>query len=144
MFTLLIPVHGPARVTPTAVGTAAGRRPWPVKWIDTVDGQPIMWCGDRRTATLPGNSAAFALAAGLGCADLADRIGLHGDLLIAGALPDGTPADVPEPILDAARRTGLLPADDAGPRAPGSAVPLAPTEQREQREPGESHPVSRR
>jgi hypothetical protein len=59
-------------------------------------------------ADLPDNPGALLLAARLGCVDLADRIGLRGDLLLAGIGPDGSPADVPAPVLDAAIRGGLL------------------------------------
>jgi hypothetical protein len=80
-----------------------------VRWRDTIDGQAVAWCGDRRrVADLPDNPSALLLVARLGCVDLADRIGLRGDLLLAGIGPDGTPADVPPPVLQAAVRAGLL------------------------------------
>jgi hypothetical protein len=106
---LLVPVAGPVRVEPIAADLAPGSWRWPVRWIDTAAGQPVVWCGEhRRVQDLPANGPAWALAARLGCPDLADRIGLDGDLLIAGVGADGRPVDVPAPVVDAARRAGLL------------------------------------
>lgn len=87
------------------------RRGWPkpVKWVETIDGQTVVWCGERRgVAGLPANLAAFTVAARLGCADLADRIGLRGDLLLAGIDASGGPADVPAAVVQAAIGSGLL------------------------------------
>jgi hypothetical protein len=83
--------------------------PRPVKWVETIGGQGIVWCGERRgILDLAENLAAFTIAARLGCADLADRIGLRGDLLLAGIDAAGAPADVPEVVVLAAVRAGLL------------------------------------
>jgi hypothetical protein len=106
---LLVPVAGRVRVEPIAADLGPGSWRLPVRWIDTVSGQPVVWCGERRRVQdLPANSSAWAIAARLGCPDLADRIGLNGDLLIAGLGADGRPVDVPAPVVDAARRAGLL------------------------------------
>ena len=105
------------------------RRGWPkpVKWVETIDGQTVVWCGERRgVADLPANLAALTVAARLGCADLADRIGLRGDLLLAGIDASGGPADVPETVLQAAIGSGLLRATDRGQlRDPHSAAVVA-------------------
>jgi hypothetical protein len=108
-----------------AVEVAPGSPRWPPRWVDTIDGLPVLWCGERRNITdLPPNHTAWALAARLGCADLADRIGLHGDLLIAGIGPDGRAGDVPEVVVQAAHRAGLLhlPGQDSLPPPGGGAV----------------------
>lgn len=107
---LLVPVRGPARVTVLGVDVAPGSPRWPPRWVDTVEGHPVLWCGERRNVTdLPANTSAWALAARLGFADLAERIGLNGDLVIAGIHSDGRAGDVPEVVVQAAHRTGLLP-----------------------------------
>lgn len=62
----------------------------------------------RRVDASPVNAAAWALTARLGCPDLAERIGLHGDLLLAGVTTDAWPSDVPLPVIEAARRAGLF------------------------------------
>jgi hypothetical protein len=41
------------------------------------------WAG-RGVAGLPEHLAAFTITARLGCADLADRLGLRGNLLLTG------------------------------------------------------------
>ncbi len=111
---LLLPVQGPARVALVAVGTGPGSWRWPIKWADTLAGQTVMWCGERRRVIeLPVNAAAWALAARLGCPDLAERIGLNGYLLLTGANAPGNPADVPLPVIEAAVGTGLLRPSDA-------------------------------
>jgi hypothetical protein len=87
------------------------RRGWPqpVKWVETIDGHRIVWCGERRgVAGLPQNLAAFTVAARLGCVDLADRIGLRGDLLLTGIDAAGGPVDVPHTVIQAAIGAGLL------------------------------------
>jgi hypothetical protein len=101
-----------------------------VKWVQTIDGHHIVWCGERRRlADLPANPAALTVAARLGCADLADRIGLRGDLLLAGIDAAGGPADVPATVLQAAISSGLLRETDRGQRrAPQSATVVADVE----------------
>lgn len=106
---LLLPVDGRARVIEVAAEAAPGRWRWPARCIDTVDACRLVWCGERRNvAGLPANMSAWALAARLGCPDLADRIGLTGDLLVAGIDGDGRAADVPDVVVRAAQRSGLL------------------------------------
>jgi hypothetical protein len=61
------------------------------------------------------------LAARLGCPDLADQIGLNGDLLIAGIDPDERVGDVPDAVVRAAWRAGLL--DQSAPDFPHSGDP---------------------
>jgi hypothetical protein len=93
------------------------RRGWPqpIKWVETIGEHGIAWCGERRgVAGLPENLAAFTVTARLGCADLADRIGLRGDLLLAGIDAAGGPADVPEAVVHAAVGSGLLAEADRG------------------------------
>lgn len=83
--------------------------PLPVKWTDTCGKHRYAWCGERRNLPdLPANADSLVLAARLGHADLADRIGLRGDLLLAGVDPDGAPTDVPETVLEAALAAVLL------------------------------------
>lgn len=132
---LLLPARDPAHVSrmvaaapwadwcpPQAPG-AGWRRP--VRWRDTIDGQAVAWCGDRRKVEdLPDNPSALLLVARLGCVDLADRIGLRGDLLLAGIGHDGTPADVPPPVLQAAFLAGLL-REETPQAALGAAQPIA-------------------
>jgi hypothetical protein len=60
------------------------------------------------------NRHAFTLAARIGCAELADRIGLYGDLFLIGVGPHGTAEDVPPSVVGAAERSGLLRAPDLG------------------------------
>lgn len=121
---LVVPVRGPVRVRRMQLvrerpGYGSGRgggRGWPlpVKWTDVIEGERFVWCGERRhLADLAENPAAVAVAARLGQAALADRIGLRGDLLLAGVDPDGAPADVPAGVVRRALRAGL-PADDDG------------------------------
>jgi hypothetical protein len=78
---------------------------------DTIDGSG--YClyadADRLAKRLPDNPRAVLLAARLGWADLADRVGLLGDLLIVGADPSDNDTDVPHTLIVAAHRTGLLP-----------------------------------
>jgi hypothetical protein len=106
---LLLPVDGAPRVIPVAADIAPGSWRWPVRWVDTVDGDPVVWCGERRNVgDLPTNASAWVLAARLGCPDLADRIGLNGELLVAGVDLRGRAADVPEVVVRAAYRAGLL------------------------------------
>jgi hypothetical protein len=96
--------------------------PQPIKWVETIDGHRVVWCGERRCVPdLPQNLAAFTVAARLGCADLADRIGLRGDLLLAGIDASGGPADVPETVILAAVGAGLLTETD-GSVAPGAGA----------------------
>jgi hypothetical protein len=105
---LLVPVNGPAELTPIPAGPVAGGWRWPVRWVDAVAGQQVVWCAERRRhQELAANGSAFALAARLGCPDLADRIGLNGDLLVAGIGSDGRLTDVPDPVVNAAARAGL-------------------------------------
>jgi hypothetical protein len=88
--------------------------PLPVKWTDTCGGRRYAWCGERRgVATLPNNPAAYLLAARLGYADLAERLGLRGDLLLAGVTAEGAPCDIPHSVVHAAVAAGLLPPDSA-------------------------------
>ena len=83
----------------------------------------MVWRGQRRhVADLPANAAALVLAAWLGCADLAERIGLYGDLLLAGIGRDGRACEVPDVVVEAARRAGLLDQDQPDPDDPGGAV----------------------
>jgi hypothetical protein len=106
---LLLPVEGRARVIEVAADTAPGRWRWPARWIDTVDGCRLVWCGERRNvAGLPVNKSAWALAARLGCPDLADRIGLNGDLLVAGIDGDGRAGHVSDMVVRTAQRSGLF------------------------------------
>jgi hypothetical protein len=106
---LLLPVDGAPRVIPVAADIAPGSWRWPVRWMDTVDGYRVVWCGERRhVRDLPANTFAWVLAARLGCPDLADRIGLSGDLLVAGVNLTGRAADVPDVVVQAAYRAGLL------------------------------------
>jgi hypothetical protein len=107
---LLLPVDGPAQVTVIAAEAAPGSWRWHPLWGDTVDGgHPVVWCGERRNVVdLPANGAAWVLAARLGCPELADRIGLNGDLLLAGIGPDRQMCDVPIRVVHAAQRAGLL------------------------------------
>jgi hypothetical protein len=93
------------------------RRGWPkpVKWVETIDGHHIVWCGERRGVPgLPANPAALTVAMRLGCADLDDQIGLRGDLLLAGIDASGGPADVPQTVVQAAISSGLLCETDRG------------------------------
>jgi hypothetical protein len=55
------------------------------------------------------NERAVLLAARLGWAHLVDRAGLFGDVLLVGLNERGDDTDLPESILDVARRLGLLP-----------------------------------
>jgi hypothetical protein len=117
---LLLPVTGPARVIRVGAQAAPGGSCWPVRWVDTIDGHQVVWCGERRNlAALPANASAWMLAARLGCADLADRIGLNGDLLLAGIDRDGRAADVPDAIVQAAHRAGLHHRPASRPVRPG-------------------------
>jgi hypothetical protein len=119
---LLLPVDGPVRVTLIAAEFAPGSWRWPVRWTDTVDGHWMVWCGERRNVRdLPANTTAWMLAARLGCPDLADRIGLNGDLLIAGIDPDERVGDVPDVVVRAARRAGVL--DQSAPNFPHPGDP---------------------
>lgn len=71
---LLLPVHGPARVIVVAIDAAPGQWRWPVRWMDTVDGCQLAWCGERRNVPdLPVNPLAWVLADRLGCPDLAGQ-----------------------------------------------------------------------
>jgi hypothetical protein len=84
--------------------------PLPVKWTDIWCEHRYVWCGERRSlAILPDNPAAYLLSARLGYADLVERIGLRGDLLLAGMTADGTPCDIPHAVVHAAIAAGLLP-----------------------------------
>jgi hypothetical protein len=132
---LLLPARDPAHLSrmvaaapwadccpPQAPGAGWPR---PVRWRNTIDGQAVAWCGDRRrVADLPDDPNALLLVARLGCVDLADRIALRGDLLLAGIRPDGAPADVPPPVLQAASRAGLL-HEETPQVALGAAQPTA-------------------
>jgi hypothetical protein len=77
----------------------------------SVDGQGYcVYLDDERLAkALPENPRAVFLAARLAWIDQVDRIGLRGDALLVGTGLSGEDADLPEPVLHAARRTGLLP-----------------------------------
>lgn len=117
---LLLPVAGPALVIQVGAEAAPGGSCWPVRWVDTIDGDQVAWCGERRNlAALPANASAWMLAARLGCADLADRIWLNGDLLLAGIDLDGRAADVPDVVVQAAHRAGLHHLSDSDPVRPG-------------------------
>lgn len=106
---LPLPVMGPAQVAVIGAQVAPDSWRWPPRWVDTVGGHPVVWCRERRNvADLPANTAAWVLAARLGCADLAERIGLNGDLLLARIGPDGRACEVPDVVVDAARRAGIL------------------------------------
>jgi hypothetical protein len=106
---LLLQVDDPAVVLRLVPQTATGSWPWPVRWVDTIDGRPLVWCGERRRVQqLPVNTAAWALAARLGCPDLAERIGLNGHLLLAGIGADGRASDVPDLVVQAARQACLF------------------------------------
>jgi hypothetical protein len=78
---------------------------------DTVGG--LDYClyadADRHAKRLPDNPRAVLLAARLGWIQLADRIHLHGDLLLTGTDPAGNDTDIPYAVIEAAHRTGLLP-----------------------------------
>jgi hypothetical protein len=120
---LLVPVTGDVTVRLLGVELAPGSRWWPERWVDNFAGQGVMWCGERRRIwELPANGSAWMLAARLGSPDLAERIGLNGDLLVAGLTPDGLPCDVPDLVLDAARRAGLLASSAPSRARAGSAV----------------------
>lgn len=73
---------------------------------------------EREAKRLPENARAVLLAARLSWVDQIDRLRLRGDALLTGTARNGDDADVPEALLAAARRTGLLP-DPATP-APDS------------------------
>ena len=106
---LLVPVAGRVRLEVIPADLAPGGWRWPVRWVDTAFGQQVLWCGERRRVQeLPANGSAWVLAARLGYPDLADRIGLNGDLLVTGVSADGHPADVPDQVTSAAQRAGLL------------------------------------
>ena len=120
---LLLPLNGPAQVTRLVVDVAPGSPRWPLRWADTVDGLRVLWCGERRkVADLPSNQGAWTLAARLGCADLADRIGFNGTLLIAGIGPDDRVGSVPQAVVQAAYRAGLLTRPRQVPRPPWHCV----------------------
>jgi hypothetical protein len=117
---LLLPVAGPALVIRVGAEAVPGGSCWPVRWIDTIEGDQVAWCGERRNvAALPANASAWMLAARLGCADLADRIWLNGDLLLAGIDRDGRAADVPDVVVQAAHRAGLHHRPASEPERPG-------------------------
>jgi hypothetical protein len=106
---LLVPLADPVAVRVVAAERAPGTRWWPVRWVDAFCGEGLVWCGERRRVReLPVNEAAWTLAARLGCPDLVDQIRLNGNLLLAGLTADGRPCDVPDLVVDAARRAGLL------------------------------------
>lgn len=106
---LLLSVDGPARVIQLTAEIAPGSWRWPVRWVDTVDGDRVVWCGERRNVGgLPSNASAWVLAARLGCPDLADRIGLNGELLVVGMDVRGRLGDVPAVVVRAAYRAALL------------------------------------
>jgi hypothetical protein len=106
---LWVPVTGRALVHAVSGEAAPGSSRWPLRWVDAVDGHPLAWYGNsRRVGASPVNAAAWALAARLGCPDLAERIALHDDLLLAGVTTDAWPSDVPVPVIQAARRAGLF------------------------------------
>jgi hypothetical protein len=89
-------------------------------WPEVIERQAYCWWSTEPEGTVEGcarsltcpkvNPRAFALAARLGCPDLADRLGLHGDVLVTGLTPDNLPADLPAPVVAAAGRTWPLPA----------------------------------
>lgn len=120
---LLLPVQGPVRVAVIGSAVVLGSWPWPARWVDTVEGCPVVWCGERRNvADLPANTAAWVLAARLGCADLAEQIGLNGDLLLAGIGRDGRACEVPDVVVAAAQRAGLLDRQLSDPEDSGGGV----------------------
>ena len=61
------------------------------------------------------NTQVGALTARLGYPELADRVGLDGDLLLTGTHTDGQAADVPTGILDTVER--MQPSTACDPRA---------------------------
>lgn len=95
-------------------GRAAGEgthrgQPLPVGCVDSVDRARYVWCGQYDDAgALVRNRLAFALAARLGCVEVTDRIGLFGDLLLAGVTDAGVLTDVPRAVVRAATNVGLL------------------------------------
>jgi hypothetical protein len=106
---LLLPVQDPARLARLAVEIAPGSWPWPIRWADVVAGHQVAWCGNRRKVhDLPANTSARALAAGLGVLDSAEPSRFNGNLLIAGIYDDTRVGDVPDVVVRAARRSGLL------------------------------------
>jgi hypothetical protein len=76
----------------------------------TVDGHSyvIMLDEHRVPKGLPGNQRAAALAARLGHLNRAWLADLCGDALIVGCGRGGADADVPDGVIDAAARSGLL------------------------------------
>lgn len=117
---LLLPVAGPARVIRVDADAAPGGPRWPVRWVDTIDGDQVVWCNERRNvAALPANTSAWMLAARLGCADLADRIGLNDDLLLVGIDRDGRATHVPDVVVQAAHQAGLHRLSASDPLRPG-------------------------
>jgi len=78
---------------------------------DVVTGSRYLVYGDEdRTAKgLQANARAAVLAARLGWIDQADRVGLHGDLLLVGTDMHSRDTNVPSAVLDAATSAGLLP-----------------------------------
>jgi hypothetical protein len=65
------------------------------------------------------------LAAGLGALDPAEPNRLNGNLLIAGFHDDTRVGDVPDVVVRAARRAGLLGQSATAPTHPGDAVGAA-------------------
>jgi len=61
------------------------------------------------------NQRGVVLAARLGVIDLVDRMGLRGNLFLTGPATDGHLTEVPEAVLEAAHRAGLLPDDGDNP-----------------------------
>jgi hypothetical protein len=62
----------------------------------------------RVTKSLPGNQRAAVLAARLGHLNRRWLANLRGDALVVGCGPGGTDADVPDGVIEAAARSGLL------------------------------------
>lgn len=106
---LLLPVEGRVRTVELPADMGPGSQWWPLTWVETIAGRHVAWCTRPQPGRpQPPNEAAWALAARLGLADLAHRIGLNGDLLLVGVTADGTACEVPRPVVEAAARTGLL------------------------------------
>jgi hypothetical protein len=97
-------------LTATSLSDAIGGGLLDEALIESLDG--IGYCVyadlDRVTRGLPVNARIAVLAARLGWIDLVDRAQLRGDLLIVGADDQGNDTDVPDTVIEAAQRCGLL------------------------------------
>jgi hypothetical protein len=105
---LFLPVRGRARGVELAADMGPGSRWWPLAWVETITGLHVAWCTHPQPGRpLPPNETAWAVAARLGLPDLADRIGLNGDVLLVGVTDSVVAGDVPRLVVDAAERTRL-------------------------------------